>query len=143
LSSLPILKADWGAWWNLPRKIRFLLAGGYNTVFGYLVFGALFLALGKVINYLLIALLAHLISLVNAFLVHRHLVFRSSGQWLASFIRFNLSQLSSLAVGMVCLYTLVEAARISPLAAQAVAMMITVPLAYLLHRWYSFGNSGV
>jgi putative flippase GtrA len=140
LSSLRILKIDWGAWWRLPRKLRFLLAGGYNTVFGYLVFGALFFALGKTISYLLIALLAHLISLVNAFVVHRRLVFRSTGQWRASFIRFNLSQLSSLAFGMTCLYALVEFGRIKPLAAQALAMMITVPLTYLLHRRFSFGD---
>lgn len=140
MSGPAILKIDWGAWWRLSRKLRFLLAGGYNTVFGYLVFGALFFALGKTISYLLIALLAHLISLVNAFLVHRHLVFRSTGQWQASFIRFNVSQLSSLAFGMICLYTLVEFARIKPLAAQALAMAITVPPAYLLHRWFSFSD---
>ncbi len=126
-------------WWRLPQKIRFLIVGGYNTVFGYAAFAVCFLIVGKRIHYLLVGLLAHLLSVTNAFLVHRSFVFRASGPWQASFVRFNLSQLIGVGFGMGGLYTLVEFGHLNPLIAQAFMIALGTVLAYSLHRTYSFG----
>ena len=126
------------SWWQLPQQFRFLLAGGYNTVFGYLVFSGLYLLIGRWIHYLIIAVLAHGIAVINAFLVHRHLVFRSSEPWLKSFLRFNVSQLTALGFGISCLYALVTFGRFQPLVAQAIVASVSVVLTYLLHSRFSF-----
>jgi putative flippase GtrA len=132
------LKIEWRAWWRLPQQVRFLLAGGYNTVFGYLVFSALYLSIGRWIHYLVVALLAHLIAVISAFVVHRRLVFRSIDRWQTSFIRFNVSQLAALGCGMAGLYLLVQFGHFNPLLAQALIISFTVSLTYVLHRHYSF-----
>ena len=131
-------KNEWQAWWRLPQQIRFLAAGAFNTGVGYALFSTLFLLFGQWVHYLLIGLAAHAIAVVNAFVVYRTLVFRSTERWHMSFIRFNLSQLVGLAFGMASLYTLVEFFGWSPLFAQAVVTLLSVVLNYLLHRYFSF-----
>jgi putative flippase GtrA len=132
------LKIDQQTWWRLPLQLRFLLAGGYNTLFAYAMFGALFLLFGRQLHYLLIGLITNVVAVISAFVVHRNFVFRSTDRWQTSFIRFYLSQLVALGFGMVGLYGLVEFARFNPLVAQAVIIVLSVVLTYVLHRHFSF-----
>ena len=131
-------RIDWQRWWRLPQQLRFLLAGGYNTLFGYLMFSGMYLLFGRWIHYLVIGVLAHFIAVINAFIVHRRLVFRSTEPWGQSFVRFNLSQLVGLGFGITCLYALVRFAHLQPLLAQAVVVSASVLLTYVLHRYFSF-----
>lgn len=121
--------------------MRFLLAGAYNTVFGYAVFSLLFFALGRSVHYLLIGVVANFIAMVSAFIVHRTLVFRSSDRWQSSFVRFYVSQLVALGFGIAALYWLVEYGHFKPLVAQAAIMTASVALTYVLHRRFSFRNN--
>ena len=105
-------------WWRLPQQVRFVVAGGFNTAVGYLLFSGLFLLLRQWVHYLLIGLAAHMIAVVIAFIVHRKLVFRSTDPWWPAFVRFNVSQLVSRTFGMAALVSLVEFVRWSPLLAQ-------------------------
>ena len=120
--------------------MRFLVVGGYNTVFGYVVFAGLYLLLQRRYGYLMIGLLAYSIALVNAFAAHRFLVFRASDSLFGSFARFNVSQLLVLCFGMLGLYVLVEYGRLNPLAAQALVILVSVVATYMLHRHFSFRN---
>ena len=133
----PMMELD-RAWWRLPQQVRFVVAGGFNTAAGYLLFSGLYLLLGQWVHYLLIGLAAHMIAVVIAFNVHRKFVFRSTDAWWPAFVRFNLSQLVSLAFGMSALFGLVEFVRWSPLLAQFVVTLVSVVLNYLLHRHFSF-----
>jgi putative flippase GtrA len=140
-------EAESNAWWRLPQQVRFLAAGGFNTAVGYALFSVMFLLFGRWVHYLLIGLAAHMIAVVNAFVVHRKLVFRSTDDWWPAFVRFNVSQVVSLTFGMAALYSLVEFARWNPLLAQLAATVVSVVLNYLLHRYFSFrkrisGNMG-
>jgi putative flippase GtrA len=136
-----VAKIELQTWWQLPQQFRFLLAGGYNTVFGYLVFSGLYLLTGQWIHYLIVAVLAHGIAVINAFIVHRHLVFRSSDPWLKSFLRFNVSQLAALGFGITSLYALVTFGRFKPLVAQAIVASASVLVTYLLHSRFSFRSA--
>jgi len=115
-----------------------MLAGAYNTAFGYLAFTVLFLLLHTRIHYLGIAVLCQAVSLTSAFIVHRRLVFVSREPWQSSFIRFNLSQLAAFLFGTAGLYALVRLGRLSPLFAQALLIVPAVLLTYTLHRCFSF-----
>lgn len=137
------MRIDLRQWWRLPLKLRFLLAGAFNTAFGYGVFAVLYLAFGHAVNYLLIGLLSHSIAACVAFLVHRRLVFQSREPWGRSFLRFNLSQLAALGFSLCALYSLVEFAGLNPLAAQPIVVVSTVLLSYVLHRHFSFRGGSV
>ena len=94
--------------------------------------------LGSKIHYLVIAILTNVIAVISAFLVHRNLVFRSTEHWQSSFFRFYQSQLVALGFGILGLYGLVEFAHLNAMAAQALIMIASLLLTYLLHRHYSF-----
>jgi putative flippase GtrA len=126
------------SWWALPQQLRFLIAGGFNTALGYGIFAALYWLLGRRFGYLAVAVLAYVISVICAFCVYRFGVFRSPASLSRSFVRFNLSQLIALGLGLVGLYTLVEFAHLNPLLAQACVIVVSALTTYLLHSRFSF-----
>lgn len=126
------------AFWQRNEQTRFLLVGAFNTAFGYLVFVALYLLAGSRFHYLLIAVLAHFLSVIVAFLGHRLIVFRATGPWFAQFIRYNLSVLGVMLAGLLGLYVLVELASLHPLLAQAIVTFLSVTISYFAHRNFSF-----
>jgi putative flippase GtrA len=132
------LKIEWQAWWLLPQQARFLIAGGLNTIIGYLVFSTLYLLLQEHVHYLEIGVFSQAIALTSAFVVYRRLVFRSKDHWLPTFVRFNMSQLVAFGFGLAGLYVLVRFGHVPPLLAQAVVLLLSVVLSYALHRYYSF-----
>jgi putative flippase GtrA len=69
--------------------LRYLLVGGFNTVFGYGVFALVnwsISGLGRY-SYVLAALLGSLITITVAFLGYKWLVFRTRGNYLAEWLR--------------------------------------------------------
>ena len=124
--------------WGSSQRLRFLAVGVWNTVFGYVCFAVLFLTLGRKLHYLWIQLLAHFLSVSNAFLWHRHVTFRSSSHWFPEYLRFNVSYLGALVFGLVALPVLVTGLGWNPLLAAAAVMGAAVFLSYALHRRFSF-----
>lgn len=139
MTSRPRRKIDPRVWWRLPQELRFLLAGAYNTAFGFLLFTVLYCTLGTSIGYLSVAVLCYPIALTSAFIVHRRLVFRSNLGWLSSFVRFNLTQLIAFLWGILGLYALVHFVHLNPVLAQAIVLLVSVVITYTLHRCFSFG----
>jgi putative flippase GtrA len=124
--------------WSSNQRLRFLVVGAYNTAFGYACFAAIFLAVGSHLHYLLIQLIAHLLSVCNAFVWHRRVTFRSQASWPKQFLRFNLSYLGALAFGLAAMPALVGGFGLNPLLAAGIVMIVTVGVSYLLHRSFSF-----
>lgn len=123
------------------RRIRFLIVGGVNTVVGYFLFVSIYLAFGSLIHYSLIVLLAHSVSVVISFLMHKAFVFRYTGAVLKAFIRFNISATISLFSGLFGMVWCVEVWRLSPLFAQAVVTVCSVCISFVLHRGFSFRSA--
>ncbi len=130
-----------GTVWANSERLRFLAVGVINTAFGYVCFAVLFLTLGSRLHYIVIQLIAHFVSVGNAFVWHRHVTFRSSSRWLPEFLRFNISYLGSLAYGLMALPLLVKGVGWNPLIAAAAVMGSAVILSYVLHHRYSFRKS--
>nr|WP_320132884.1 GtrA family protein [uncultured Holophaga sp.] len=134
MSELPGLLALW----QRSEKLRFLVVGAWNTLFGYGVFALAYALLGRHLHYLILAVLAHFIAVINAFAGHRHLTFRVAGHFWMDFLRFNLSYLGVLAFGLLALPALVEGLRLHPLGAQAGVIVLTTLGSYVLHKRLSF-----
>ena len=77
-------------------------------------------------------------SVINAFLGHRYLVFRSQGSVVWEFMRFNLSYLGALLLGVAGMPFLIEVCGLYPLQAQAMLLVIGLTYSYLAHKYYSF-----
>jgi putative flippase GtrA len=121
---------------------RFLVAGVWNTAFGYLTFAALYLVFSQSLHYLIIAVVAQAVAVSQAFVFHRRFVFQSAGDWKAEFLRYNLSVTGIFLFGLVGLSVCVEQLGFNPLLAQAVVTGVSVVISYLVHREYSFRKPG-
>ena len=74
---------------SLGQLARYLLVGGFNTVFGYGTFALLnwlFTGLGSY-SYMYAAILANFIAITVAFLGYKWFVFRTRGNYLMEWIR--------------------------------------------------------
>ena len=127
--------------------LRYLLVGGFNTLFGYGIFALLnwlFTGMGRY-SYMYATLLASLIALTVAFLGYKWFVFRTHGNYLAEWIRclgvYGSTVLISLA-GMPILVPLLQRALSHPERASYIAGAIMTGVSIIFgffgHKKVSF-----
>ena len=120
------------------QRVAFLVIGGVNTLIGlgwFLLFHRL---VGGVVGYLGTLLLAHVCSVLCAFVLHRRLVFRVRGNVLTDLGRFELVNLGGLGLNAVALTFFVEVAGLPVVLSQVLATVFSVVGTYLGHRTFSF-----
>lgn len=126
-----------GAWAG-DQRLRFLVVGGYNTVFGVACFPVLYVLFGRTSHYLALSTVAHFIAVTNAFIAHRVVAFRAEGAWLPQWVRFCVGHLGTLGLGLLGLALLVGRLRLTPLQAQPILLAVSVILSYFWHSRVSF-----
>lgn len=111
-------------------KMRFLLAGGINTILSYAfyVFFLLFF------HYAIAYTISCILSIVISYLLNTKFVFRSHYSW-SRFFAFPLVYLVQYFVGLVLLHLVIEFLHVRPLLAPIVVVAITWPITYLLSRY--------
>jgi putative flippase GtrA len=141
------LKAEREPLWQRHQiKIRFLLVGVWNTIFGYLVFVGLDYLFNlffspRYVAYMSAAVLANILAILNAYIFHKFVTFRSPIRGLAiipEFARFFSMYLFSFFLGLVLLPVFVEFFHLDPKIAGALLIPITVIISYLGHSRFSF-----
>lgn len=123
------------------EQVLYLVVGGWNTLFGYLVWALLQLLLGDVLPYLAVIVLAWPIAVLNAYLCYRYLVFRSRGPVLRELPRFSIVYLLTLAANLAVLPVALEVLPFNIYVVQALFTGVVVVCSYLAHRYYSFGRA--
>ena len=132
---------------STPQFVRYVLVGGFNTVFGYGVFALLnwsFSGWGSY-SYMYAAVLANILAISAAFLGYKWFVFRTRGnylrEWLRCFVVYGGSSLIGLA-GLPIVVTILRLVLHRPEYASylgAAIMMCIVPVfSFLGHKKFSF-----
>jgi putative flippase GtrA len=132
---------------SLHELLRYLLVGGFNTVFGYALFALLnwlFAGMGR-FSYEYALFLASIISMTAAFLGYKWFVFRTRGNYLAEWIRcvgiYGTTMLIGLA-GMPILVPILQRTLPRPALASylagAIMTAITVVFGFFGHKNVSF-----
>ena len=127
-------------------KIKFVLVGIWNTVFGYAVFVGLdfFFTLffeKRYAAYMLAAVLSNILAILNAYIFHKFITFRSPIRGLAiipEFLRFSSMYLFSFLLGLVLLPVFVELFHLDPKISAALLIPITIIISYFGHSRFSF-----
>ena len=132
---------------SVGQFVRFIVVGGFNTVFGYGLFALLtwfFRGLGSY-NYMYAAVLANVIAISVAFLGYKWFVFRTRGNYLIEWIRCFGVYGSSALIGLAGLPILVPILRHvlhrpekAPYIAGALLMIVTVLFSFFGHKNFSF-----
>ncbi len=124
------------------EQILYLAVGGWNTLFGYLVFVVLYALFGSVVNYAVVIVISYVIAIANAYIGYRYVVFRSHGGVLHELPRFSLVYLVTMVVNLVFFPLAVDALPISAYAVQAIFTIGVVIASYLGHKHFSFRRGG-
>jgi putative flippase GtrA len=123
---------------NRKRVARYLLVGGWNTLFGYGVTVFLYQKLHLVLSILLIATISNGIAISMSFLTHRYWVFKSKGHFLREYLKSFVVYGASGVVSIASLWVMVDHVGLSIWTAQALAMILTVIASYFGHSRFTF-----
>jgi putative flippase GtrA len=119
------------------EHVWFVLVGAYNTAFGFAVFAGVHLLFPD-LHYLIVLLVAHVLSVLNAFVAYRRLVFKVHGNVLHDLVRFWTVYLAALGVNAAALPLLVDGLGLDVLVAQALVVFVTALMSYVGHKHFSF-----
>jgi putative flippase GtrA len=122
---------------NLIQFIKFGIVGISNTAIGLGTY-YFFLWLGA--HYLIANILSWVVSVFNAFYWNHKYVFESDQKWLFLLIKTYASYGASFLTGTVLLYILVELLMVSDVLAPLVCLLITIPMNFLLNKFWTFKN---
>ncbi|MEU6414983.1 GtrA family protein [Microbispora sp. NPDC046933] len=130
-------------WARIParfgRRIAYLLAGGMTAGVYYAVLGLLLLVVDNSVPYLFLVVGSHFLTTSIVYPVYRSVVFKvSSERWLPGYLRFYAVGLSFLGASVIGLPVLVEFAGIPLMVAQALIILLSPPLSYVINRTWAF-----
>ena len=116
-----------------------MIVGGWNTLFAYLVFVALFYATLPIkLHYMLVLVLSQILGLTNAYVCYKLFVFKTTGNVRREYFRFYLVYGFSFLVNIALIYVFVEVFYFNPIISQGVIAGIVVAISYLGHNKFSF-----
>jgi putative flippase GtrA len=120
------------------KPVRFIIAGIFNTVFGYLVGVFLYKILNSIINIFLIGLLSNIISISFSFLNYKIFVFKTKDMWLSEYLKCYLVYGFTMALGIFNLWFFVEELKINIWVSQGIIVMISPIISYFGHNKFTF-----
>ncbi len=120
------------------RRVRYVVVGGLAAVIYYATFSVGWLLLSRTIPYLLMAVIANIVTAVSTYPMYRSAVFQHAGPWLAGFLRFYVICFWSLLWSLVGLPLLVEVGHVHVLIAQAIIVLAVPLLNYQIMKFWTF-----
>jgi len=127
-------------------KVKFVLVGTWNTIFGYGVFclfDTLFawLLSSRSAAYMSAIVLAQVLAVINAYICHKYITFKSEAKGkaiIAEFFRFSTTYVVTFCLSLVLFPALVEIGHIPPKITAAIIILICTVISYLGHSRFSF-----
>ena len=120
------------------KTFRYLLVGGWNTLFGYTTGVGLYTVLEDRWPFPLIGVLANVISLTMSFLTYKTWVFKTRGRWIQDYLKSYIVYGFSAIVGIAAMWLLVRRFDIPIWAAQGMVIGLTVVVSYIGHSRLTF-----
>jgi len=124
------------------EQIAYLLVGAWNTLFGYALFALLYYLLGTHLHVDVILVLSYVISIANAYIGYRFVVFRSTGSMARELPRFTAVYAVTLAANLVVLPLSLRLLPWNVYVVQGLFTVVIVVLSYLGHKYFSFRGGG-
>lgn len=120
------------------HKMRYLLAGGWNTLFGYSTGIILYYAFSNYLHVLEIGLLANIVNITMAFLTYKLFVFQTEGNWIREYFRTYLVYGGATLAGLVLLWAMVGGLSMPFWLAQGLVMITIILASYVSHSRFTF-----
>jgi putative flippase GtrA len=121
---------------------RYVIAGGYNTAVGILLYLFSFGLLEDRYHYLVLLTANYAVGTINGYLAYKIFVFKTRSGYLAEYLRFNAVHLVGIVVNYVTLPLLVEFAGLRPFVAQGIITFVLIIASFVLHKRFTFAQRG-
>jgi len=128
--------------WLAVKPTRYLIAGAWNTAFGYAIGVLLYLLLIQDVGIVWVGILANVISITMSFVVYKLFVFQTKGNWLREYLRSYVVYGGSGALSIVLLWLLVGQLGFNIWIGQAAAILLVVLASYIGHARFTFKEGG-
>jgi putative flippase GtrA len=122
------------------QKVRYLITGGYNTVFGYLLFVFIFYYFSSTISHYLLLGICHLIGTIHNFFSYSTFVFKPKTNAFKNYLKFNLVYLFIFLLNLVMFILLTKVMNWNLYFSQALIVALIAVLGYILNKNYAFSN---
>ena len=136
-------------WFKFPEKLRFLLVGGFNTVFAYAILNLLDWSLGKIntrnnwgfspewiANAAL--LIQYIITINVSVATMRYYVFRGRGDWRKEFAKAWSVYIFLYLINAPIMTFLMVVFGLKTWAAQGIYLTFSTIITFILHKYFSF-----
>lgn len=121
------------------KKIRFLIAGGVNTMVGLSVYPLLYLLLEPMgLSYLDVLIISQLICITFSFVSNKYFVFKTQGNLHAEYTKFFVFHAFYFLLNLICLPALVEVFEMNPIIAQTMFSVFIIVTSYFWHNLVTF-----
>jgi len=121
-------------------KIRYLLAGAWNTLFGYGVGVGFLYAFHGTFNAAEIGLICNILSITMSFVSYKVFVFKTKGGWGKEYFRCYVVYGGTALIGTGMLWFMVEKVFLSYWVAQGLVIFITIIVSYVGHAKFTFSR---
>lgn len=122
-------------WMRFPQKLRFLLVGGYNTVFSYALY-ALFIYIG--ITAQLALFLSFLLSSINSYITQKFYVFNTKGHYLSEYVKCLFTWFGSYLINAILLECFMRFIDLNPYLAEFLALILITIYSYITLKYFAF-----
>lgn len=120
------------------QKIRYILAGGWNTIFGYMLGVIAYLWLNNHMHIIFISIVTNIIAITMAFLTYKLFVFKTSGKWLMEYLKIYLVYGGTALIGTILLWGFVDYFRINIWISQGLVLGLLFIVSYVLNKKFTF-----
>ena len=120
------------------NKARYLLAAGWNTLFGYGLGVSLYKLLYPGLSIFWIAVLANLISISMSFLSYKLFVFRTKGNWIREYLRSYVAYGGTAILNIFLFWFFIDALNVNIWLTQLFSIAITAVSSYFFHKYFTF-----
>ena len=124
------------------EPIAYVMVGAWNTLFGYAVFALLYYLLHAHVHVDVILVISYVLSIANAYVGYRFIVFRSTGSMKRELPRFTSVYLVTLAANLVVLPVALRLLPWNAYVVQGLFTFVIVVLSYFGHKHFSFRGDG-
>ena len=135
-------------WFKQPQKLRFLLVGGFNTVFAYFLLNFLNIALSllwteksEVLIANMALLIQYIITINVSFITMRYYVFQSHGNIMKEWLKAWSVYIFIYLINAPVLTFFISYLNLSVWLAQGIYLVLSTILTFILHKYYSFKQS--
>lgn len=127
-------------WFKISDKLRFLLVGGFNAGFSYLIYSGICFFINENLYQQALAT-AWIITSITSFLTQRFLVFNVEGNLFKQYLKCCITWFFSYLINAYILELLVQKAEWNVYISQILAVGLSAIFNYIMFKVFAFKRS--